>query len=273
MSLPIGPAVDTESEGTVCCKFWGLGSDGTVGANKNSIKIIGDHTDMYAQAYFEYDTKKSYGITRSHLRFGKHPILSTYLIKKADFVACHNASYLYKYEIITELTDGGTFLLNCQWAEEDLNRLLPAKVKKYIADHNIRFYIIDANSISQRLGLGNRSNMVLQSAFFKLANIIPVEEAIQYMKTAVRKTYRNKGEKIINMNLEAIDSGVNGLTEIAIPKEWKDAAEVPETADSDLPPFIKNIMMPIKRAGGRRSAGKHFSRIRGRDYAPWRYRL
>ncbi len=251
LSLPIGPAIDTETDGTVSCKFWGLGSDGTVGANKNSIKIIGDYTDLYAQAYFEYDTKKSYGITRSHLRFGKTPILSTYLIKKANFVACHNASYLYKYDIITELVDGGTFLLNCQWAEEELTRYVPAAVKKYMAEHNIRFYIIDANAISQYLGLGNRSNMVLQSAFFKLAKIIPVEEAIKYMKDAVKKTYRSKGEKIIRMNLEAIDSGVNGLKEISIPADWKDATEEAlEEQNENLPAFIKNIMMPINALKG-----------------------
>ncbi|MDD3350817.1 MAG: pyruvate:ferredoxin (flavodoxin) oxidoreductase, partial [Eubacteriales bacterium] len=249
-SLPIGPAIDTETEGTVSCKFWGLGSDGTVGANKNSIKIIGDYTPLYAQAYFEYDTKKSYGITRSHLRFGKQPILSTYLIKKADFVACHNESYLYKYDIINELKDGGTFLLNCQWAVEDLSLFLPGKVKKYMAEHNIRFFIIDANRISHYLGLGNRSNMVLQAAFFKLANIIPVEQAVEYMKDAVAKTYRTKGQKIVDMNLSAIDTGIEGIEEVVVPAEWKDASEDPVAKKEDLPAFIRDIMMPINALKG-----------------------
>ncbi|MBE6032182.1 MAG: pyruvate:ferredoxin (flavodoxin) oxidoreductase [Clostridiales bacterium] len=250
LSLPIGPALDTESEGTVCCKFWGLGSDGTVGANKNSIKIIGDDTDLYAQAYFEYDTKKSFGITKSHLRFGKNPIRTTSLVKWADFVACHNQGYLYKYDIITELKPGGTFLLNCDWSEEELTEHIPAEIKKYIAENNIEMYIIDANKISHELGLGNRSNTVLQSAFFKLAKIIPVEEAVRFMKEAARKTYAKKGEEIVNLNLAAIDGGVNSAHKVTIPESWKNPAADPAKEEKKVPDFIKNILMPINAQKG-----------------------
>ena len=188
LSLPVGPALLTEPEGTISCKFWGLGSDGTVGANKNSIKIIGETTDMYCQAYFEYDTKKSFGITKSHLRFGKHPISSTYYVSSADFIACHNQTYLTKYDIIHELKPHGSFLLNCEWTENELEQKhVPGEILKYIADNDIKFYIIDANKESQALGLGNRSNMVLQAAFFKLANVIPVEDAVAHMKDAVKR--------------------------------------------------------------------------------------
>ncbi len=250
LSLPPGPALDTESEGTVCCKFWGLGSDGTVGANKNSIKIIGDDTDLYTQAYFEYDTKKSFGITKSHLRFGKSPIRTTSLVKSADFVACHNQSYLYKYDIITELKPGGTFLLNCDWAEEDLTAHIPAEVKKYIANNNIDMYIIDANKISHDLGLGNRSNTVLQAAFFKLAKIIPVEEAVAFMKEAARKTYAKKGEEIVNMNLAAIDGGINSAHKVTIPESWKNPEADPVAEEKPVPDFIKNILRPINAQKG-----------------------
>ena len=189
LSLEEGPALVTTPEGTINCKFWGLGADGTVGANKNSIKIIGDNTDMYAQAYFDYDSKKSGGVTMSHLRFGKKPIKSTYLIHQANFVACHNPSYVNKYNMVQELVDGGTFLLNCPWDMEELEKHLPGQVKAYIADHNIKFYTIDGIKIGKEIGLGGRINTVLQSAFFKLANIIPEEDAINLMKAAAKATY------------------------------------------------------------------------------------
>ena len=221
LSLPVGAPLLTEPEGTISCKFWGLGSDGTVGANKNSIKIIGETTDMYCQAYFEYDTKKSFGITKSHLRFGKHPISSTYYVSRADFVACHNQTYLTKYDIISELKPHGSFLLNCEWTEDQLEQHIPGDILRYIAENDIHFYIIDANKESQALGLGNRSNMVLQAAFFKLANVIPVEDAVEHMKAAVKKTYGLKGEKVVNMNIAAVDAGINALVQVQVKPEWK----------------------------------------------------
>jgi pyruvate-ferredoxin/flavodoxin oxidoreductase len=220
LSLPVGEPLFTESEGTVCCKFWGLGSDGTVGANKNSIKIISDHTDGYAQAYFEYDTKKSFGITKSHLRFGKNPIRATHLVKQADFVACHNESYLTKYDIISELKPGGTFLLNCEWKDDELRQNLPNSIKRYIAANNINLYVIDANRIAQELGLGNHATSVLQAAFFKLAGIIPVDDAVRYMKMAIEKTYGLKGDNIVKMNMDAVDAGINGVVKVDVPATW-----------------------------------------------------
>lgn len=249
LSLKIGPDLFVGSKGTLSCKFWGLGSDGTVGANKNSIKIIGENTDMYTQAYFEYDTKKSFGVTKSHLRFGKLPIRSSYLVKRADFIACHNQSYLNKYSIISELKENGTFLLNCEWDPSDLNDYLPAHVKSYIAEHHINFYIINANKISQELGLGNRSNMVLQSAFFKLAEIIPVEDAAKHMKAAVRKTYGKKGDNIVRMNLDAIDRGVDSVVKVRVPAEWK-ICDTEASVSKDVPEFIKNILIPINAQEG-----------------------
>lgn len=239
-----------DNKGTVSCKFWGLGSDGTVGANKNSIGIIGEYTDMYCQAYFEYDTKKSFGITKSHLRFGHWPIESSYLVKRADFVACHNQNYLDKYDIITELKDGGTFLLNCEWDIEELDEKIPTQVKRYIANHNIDFYIINANKISQGLGLGDRSNMVLQSAFFSLADIIPVEDAVSYMKDAVEWTYRRKGEDIIRMNMAAIDSGKDGIVKVNVPTSWKNAVSTTFEEQKELPAFISDILIPINAQKG-----------------------
>ena len=200
LSLEVGAPLVTTPEGTINCKFWGLGADGTVGANKNSIKIIGDNTDMYAQAYFDYDSKKSGGVTMSHLRFGKSPIKSTYLIKQANFVACHNPSYINKYNMVQELVDGGTFLLNCPWDMEGLEKHLPGQVKSFIANHNIKFYVIDGIKIGKEIGLGGRINTVLQSAFFKLANIIPEEHAIELMKAAAKATYGRKGDAIVQMN-------------------------------------------------------------------------
>lgn len=249
-SLAVGGVVNTESEGTVCCKFWGLGSDGTVGANKNSIKIIGDYTDLYTQAYFEYDTKKSFGVTKSHLRFGKSPIRGTHLIKNADFVACHNQSYLGKYDIITELKPGGTFLLNCGWSAGQLEENQPGDIKKYIAENAIKLYIIDANEISNRLGLGNRANTVLQAAFFKLAGIIPADDAVKYMKDAVRKTYGKKGDDIVKMNMDAIDAGIDGVVSVEIPAGWANAKEILQKADDNVPDVIKHILRPLNAQKG-----------------------
>ena len=251
LSLPVGAPLLTEPEGTISCKFWGLGSDGTVGANKNSIKIIGDTTDMYCQAYFEYDTKKSLGITKSHLRSGTKPISTTYYVSNADFVACHNQTYLTKYDIIHELKPHGSFLLNCEWAESELEQHVPGEILKYIADNDIHFYIIDANRQSQAIGLGNRSNMVLQAAFFKLANIIPVEDAVAHMKAAVKKTYGLKGEKIVNMNLQAVDAGINALVEVKVKPEWTNlTGKALQPADADLPDVIRNILVPINAQKG-----------------------
>ena len=251
LSLPVGAPLLTEPEGTISCKFWGLGSDGTVGANKNSIKIIGETTDMYCQAYFEYDTKKSFGITKSHLRFGKKPISSTYYVSSADFIACHNQTYLTKYDIIHELKPHGSFLLNCEWKESELEQHVPGEILKYIADNDIKFYIIDANKESQALGLGNRSNMVLQAAFFKLANVIPVEDAVEHMKAAVKKTYGLKGEKIVNMNIAAVDAGINALVEVKVKPEWTQlTGKALKPADESLPYVIKNILVPINAQKG-----------------------
>ena len=251
LSLPLGEALLTEPEGTISCKFWGLGSDGTVGANKNSIKIIGETTDMYCQAYFEYDTKKSFGITKSHLRFGKKPISSTYYVSSADFIACHNQTYLTKYDIISELKPHGSFLLNCEWSEDELEQKMPGEILKYIADNDIKFYIIDANKESQALGLGNRSNMVLQAAFFKLAKVIPVEDAVAHMKAAVKKTYGLKGDKVVNMNIAAVDAGINALVEVKVKPEWKNLTGAAlKPADEDLPYVIKNILVPINAQKG-----------------------
>jgi pyruvate-ferredoxin/flavodoxin oxidoreductase len=222
LSLEVGEPVDTTPASTISCKFWGLGADGTVGANKNSIKIIGDHTDMYAQAYFDYDSKKSGGVTISHLRFGKDPIKATYLINKANFVACHNPSYVRKYNMVQDLKDGGTFLLNCGWDKEELEKNLPGQVKAYIAKHNIKFYTIDGIKIGKEIGLGGRINTVLQSAFFKLSGIIPEEDAIEYMKDAATRSYSKKGDAIVKMNHDAIERGAQGVVEVEVPASWAD---------------------------------------------------
>ena len=226
LSLPIGENPNTTPEGTTCCKFWGLGSDGTVGANKNSIKIIGDNTDMYAQAYFDYDSKKSGGVTMSHLRFGKKPIKSTYLIHKANFVACHNPSYVNKYNMVQELVDGGTFLLNCAWDMEGLEKHLPGQVKAFIANHNIKFYTIDGVKIGIETGMGpTRINTILQSAFFKLTGIIPEEQAIELMKAAAKATYGRKGDDVVKKNWAAIDAGAKQIVEVQVPESWKNAED------------------------------------------------
>ncbi len=248
-SLDVQEPLITEPAGTVSCKFWGLGSDGTVGANKNSAKIIGDHAGMYTQAYFEYDTKKSYGITKSHLRFSKTPIHSTYLIKAADFLACHVQSYIGRYDMIHEVKDGGTFLLNCAWSEQELSEKLPGDVKKYIAGHDVHFYIVDANRLARELGLGNHANMILQAAFFRLSGVIPVEDAVRYMKEAVRKTYGKKGEKVVAMNMAAVDAGINSPVEVHVPAAWKDARDE-RSIDENLPEFVKKIVIPCNRQRG-----------------------
>jgi len=248
-SLETGEEIDTAPEGTVSCKFWGLGSDGTVGANKNSIKIIGDHTDMYAQAYFAYDSKKSGGVTISHLRFGKKPIRSTYLINKADFVACHNPSYIDKYDMVDDLKENGTFLLNCGWTAEELEEKLPAKVKRLIAKKNINFYTIDGVSIGKEIGLGNRINMIMQAAFFKLANIIPLDDAVKYMKDAILATYGKKGEKVVNMNYLAVDKGIEALNKINVPASWANAEDA-KAEEKDVPEFISKVLEPMNKQLG-----------------------
>ena len=249
LSLDVQEPLITESADTVSCKFWGLGSDGTVGANKNSAKIIGDHAGMYTQAYFEYDSKKSYGITKSHLRFSKSPIRSTYLIKAADFLACHSQSYITRYDMIHEIKDGGTFLLNTSWNQEELEEHLPSDVKKYIADHNVQFYTVDANRLARELGLGNHANMILQAAFFKLSNVMPVEDAVRYMKEAVQKTYAKKGEKVVNMNMAAVDAGINSPVKVEVPASWSQAKDE-RTVDENLPDVVKNIVIPCNRQRG-----------------------
>ncbi len=256
LSLEVGAPLVTTPEGTINCKFWGLGADGTVGANKNSIKIIGDNTDMYAQAYFDYDSKKSGGVTMSHLRFGKSPIKSTYLIKQANFVACHNPSYMDKYNMVQELVDGGIFLLNCPWDMEGIEKHLPGQVKAFIANHNIKFYVIDGIKIGKEIGLGGRINTVLQSAFFKLANIIPEEHAIELMKAAAKASYGKKGDKIVQMNYDAIDAGAKQVVEIEVPEAWKDAEDeglfTPEVKGGreDVVDFVKNIQAKVNAQEG-----------------------
>lgn len=249
LSLDVTEDIDATPVGTTACKFWGLGSDGTVGANKSAIKIIGDHTEMYAQAYFFYDSKKSGGITVSHLRFGKKAIKSPYLINKADFVSCSNQSYVNKYNVLDGLKPGATFLLNTIWSPEELETKLPASYKKFIAENNIKFYTINAVKIAQEIGLGGRFNMIMQSAFFKLASIIPVEDAVKYLKDAVVKSYGKKGEKVVNMNYAAIDRGIESIVAIDVPESWKSAVEA-EAAVTAVPEFIKKIVEPMNRQEG-----------------------
>ncbi len=252
LSLDEGEQIVTTPEGTTNCKFWGLGADGTVGANKNSIKIIGDNTDMYAQAYFDYDSKKSGGITMSHLRFGKKPIKSTYLIRKADFVACHNPAYVRKYNMVQELVDGGTFLLNCSWDLAGLEENLPGQVKKYIADHNINFYTIDGVKIGIETGMGpTRINTILQSAFFKLTGIIPEERAIELMKDAAKKTYGRKGDDVVAKNWAAIDAGAKNAVKVEVPESWKNCEDEgltmvkAENGDPAVIRFVNNIQSKV----------------------------
>ena len=255
LSLDVTESPDTTPKGTTSCKFWGLGSDGTVGANKDSIKIIGDNTDMYAQGYFFYDSKKSGGITVSHLRFGSSPITSTYLINKANFVACHNPSYVTKYDMVQDIVPGGTFLLNCIWSPEELDKQLPAKMKRYIAENNINFYTINGIKIAEEVGLPGRASTILQSAFFTIANIIPVDKAIELMKKAVVKKFSKKGEAIVNANCNGIDRGSKEIVKIDVPESWKNAVDeekelVIPTNRPEMKDFVKNILHPIDHLHG-----------------------
>ena len=251
LSLPeVKPAPITAAKGTVECKFWGLGGDGTVGANKNSIKIIGDHTDKYVQAYFQYDSKKTGGITISHLRFGDKPIKSPYYINQADFVACHNPSYVTKgYKMVQDVKPGGIFLINCQWTDEELNEHMPAAAKQYIAKNNIRLYTINAIDKAIEIGMGKRTNTILQSAFFRLANVMPIEQAVQYMKEAAKKSYSKKGDAVVEMNYKAIDAGVNALHEVKVPAEWAEAVAENKTAERTGRPatvkMVNELLDPI----------------------------
>lgn len=250
LSLPLKPEVDVLGAEFVSCKIWGLGSDGTVGANKNTVKIIGKNTDRHVQAYFVYDSKKSGGLTQSHLRFGKSEIRSTYLVNMADFVACHNQSYVGKYDLTKDLKEGGVFLLNCGWTGEELEMNLPAKMKRELARKKARFYTIDAVSIARELGLGGRINTVLQAAFFKLVPVIPYEEAVGYMKDAIKKTYyEKKGQKVVDMNCRAVDLGGENLVKVDVPDTWKDLPD-DESAASDAPTFINNVVAVMNRQEG-----------------------
>ena len=256
LSLAVTENPVTTPEGTISCKFWGLGADGTVGANKNSIKIIGDNTDMYAQAYFDYDSKKSGGVTISHLRFGQSPIRSTYLISKANFVACHCPAYIRKYNMVQDLVPGGTFLLNCSWDAEQLEKHLPGQVKRYIAENNIQFYTIDGIKIGKEIGLGGRINTVLQSAFFALSKVIPEEEAIRLMKAAAKASYGKKGDKVVQMNYDAIDAGATAFVKIDVPESWKDAGDEDITgakatgSRQDAVDFVNNVQKKINAQMG-----------------------
>ncbi len=256
LSLEEKPCPDTAPEGTIACKFWGLGGDGTVGANKNSIKIIGDHTDKYIQAYFQYDSKKTGGITISHLRFGDKPIKSPYYINKANFVACHNQSYLFKYDMVSDVKPGGTFLLDCMWSEDELDAHLPTKVKKYIAANNVKFYTINATEIaSKKIGNAKVKNTVLQSAFFALAGILPKDEAIEYMKKMAYKSYSKKGDAIVQLNYNAIDAGADAFVEINVPSSWADLADdapkAPATGKrAELVKFVNEIVEPVGAMAG-----------------------
>ncbi len=257
LSLNVGPHIVTTPAGTTNCKFWGIGADGTVGANKNSCKIIGDNTDMYAQAYFDYDSKKSGGVTMSHLRFGKNPIKSTYLIRTANFVACHKPEYVRKYNMVQELVDGGTFLLNCPWSAEELDKHLPGQMKKFIADHKINFYTIDGVKLGIETGMGpTRINTILQSAFFKLTGIIPEEHALELMKDAAQKTYGRKGEDVVKMNWAAIDAGAKNVVKVDVPASWSNAADegldYPEATKgrADAIKFVNNIQTAVAAQEG-----------------------
>ncbi len=248
-SLEIKKVIDTTPEGTIKCKLWGLGSDGTVGANKSAIKIIGDNTDLFAQGYFSYDSKKSGGVTISHLRFGKKPIKSTYLVDEADFISCSTQAYIYQYDLLKGLKKGGTFLLNTIWSEEELTKHLTGEMKRYIAQNDIKFYTIDASAIAEEIGLGRRTNMVMQSAFFKLAKVIEIDEAVKYLKDAIKKSYGSKGDSIVKMNNDAVDQGIKSIVEVKVPKEWADAQDQ-FTSEKDQPEFIEKVLVPMNRQEG-----------------------
>ncbi|MDD4295749.1 MAG: pyruvate:ferredoxin (flavodoxin) oxidoreductase, partial [Ruminiclostridium sp.] len=250
LSLDITEKIATESKGTVRCKFWGLGSDGTVGANKSAIKIIGDETDLYAQGYFSYDSKKSGGVTVSHLRFGKNRIRSPYLIEEADYIACHNQSYVDSYDLVAGLRKGGSFVLNCQWNDAELDEKLPGEMKRQIANNDINFYTINATGIAEEIGLGSRINMIMQAAFFKLADVIPVDDAVKYLKESIVKSYGKKGEKIVQMNYKAVDQGIEALHRVSVPESWKIAKDAVTDKDGDVPDFVKNIMRPMNSMKG-----------------------
>ena len=248
-SLPFDETITSEPEGTIKCKFWGLGSDGTVGANKTAIKIIGDDTDMYAQGYFAYDSKKSGGVTISHLRFGDKPIRSSYLINNADYVACHNQAYVYQYDMLKDLKPGGIFFLNTIWGKDELENRLPASFKRALASKNIKFYTIDAYKIADRIGLGNRINMVMQAAFFKLTNVIPIQEAVKYLKEGIVSAYEKKGQKVLDMNFAAVDAGTENIAEVEIPDSWATAKDEPNRRPS-VPAFIEEVLEPMNRQEG-----------------------
>ena len=249
-SLEMPAKINAAPQGAKRCKFWGFGSDGTVGANKDAIKIIGDNTNLYAQAYFDYDSKKSGGVTMSHLRFGEKPIKSTYLLDEADYIACHKPAYIHQYDVLEGLKKGGTFLLNCVWSPEELDEKLPANVKKYIAENDIEFYTINAVDVAVKVGLGpNRINMVTQSAFFKLADVIPFDQAVTFIKDAIKKTYGKKGDEIVKMNCDAVDGAIDALRKIDVPASWKDAVDN-NTDKKDVPAFIKNIVVPVNAQKG-----------------------
>ena len=250
LSLPVRPLDDFEDGDTYSCKFWGLGGDGTVGANHNTIRILGDCADMYAQAYFEYDSKKSFGVTKSHLRLSKKPIRSTYYVKRADFVACHNQSYVRQYDMVQEVKPGGTFLLNTSWTPEELDANLPGKMKRYIAQNGIRLFTVDAVEVAQRVGLGSHINTVLQAAFFQIAGLMPVEEALDYMKDAARKSYARKGDAVVAKNVAAIDEGAQKCVEVAVPAGWADAPLDENAAEADVPAVVENILRPVNAQKG-----------------------
>ncbi|MEE0204995.1 MAG: pyruvate:ferredoxin (flavodoxin) oxidoreductase, partial [Oscillospiraceae bacterium] len=250
LSLPVGENIVTAGKSIISCKFWGLGSDGTVGANKDSIKIIGDNTDQYAQAYFEYDSKKSGGVTKSHLRFGHEPIHSAYYVTMADFVACHKQSYIKDFDIVSEIKPGGTFLLNTTWKGAELEEHLPNKVKRTIAERGIKFYTIDATEIAAELGLGNRTNTVLQSAFFNLSGVLPAADAIEYMKAAIIKRYSKKGQKVVDMNCAAVDRGATAAVAVDVPASWKDLKDEVKVVDESLPYYIREIQIPVNNQAG-----------------------
>ena len=250
LSLPIRPLDDFEDADTYSCKFWGLGGDGTVGANHNTIRILGDCADMFAQAYFEYDSKKSFGVTKSHLRLSKKPIRSTYYVKRADFVACHNQSYVRQYDMVQEVKPGGTFLLNTTWTPEELDANLPGKMKRYIAQNGIRLFTVDAVEVAQRVGLGSHINTVLQAAFFQIAGLMPVEEALDYMKDAARKSYASKGDAVVAKNVAAIDEGAQKCVEVTVPASWADAPLVEPASQVDVPAVVKNILRPVNAQKG-----------------------
>ncbi|MBR5614605.1 MAG: pyruvate:ferredoxin (flavodoxin) oxidoreductase [Clostridia bacterium] len=261
LSLELPEKINAAPEGTTRCKFWGFGSDGTVGANKDAIKIIGDNTDLYAQAYFDYDSKKSGGVTMSHLRFGKKPIKSTYLLDEADYIACHKPAYLTQYDVLEGLKKGGTFLLNCVWTPEELEEHLPANVKKYLAENEIEFYTINAVDVAVKVGLGpNRINMVTQSAFFKLSNVIDFDKAVELIKGAIKKTYGKKGDEIVKMNCDAVDGAIEALVKIDVPASWKDAVDK-DVKENNVPDFIKNIVQPVNAQAGNKLPVSTFAGI------------